>query len=194
MAEENTNRLRLLEVMRVSKLEFVERLVAHSDNIPRETAKALRGEAVAQICEFYFLIDEMKIETDQQVRRLAHGHNALTEATLSDPGKMERLGKKPDALKKALFQELGIEKLIENFRRRPPCFDQSDLSRLLVTQMAPESCNRAVKHMEEAGLLESFKNPYGSKLLHSPGLIEEYYRNYLDDLGVKVRLHSVQEQ
>lgn len=188
-----SKRLDLLQILRVAKKEFSERLVSHKDLISVETAKALRGETVAQICEFYFLLDENGVKEDQQIKRLAEGHNAQTLATLEDPEKMERLGKKPDALKKAVFQDLGIEKLVENFRRRSPCFDQSDLSRLLVTQMAPESCNRAVKHMEQAELLESFKSPYGSKLLHSPGVVETYYRDYLDSLKVKLQSHFGRE-
>lgn len=187
MVQTSSNRLQLLETLRIAKLNFSERLVSHQSDISIETAKALRGEAVAQICEFYFLLDETGIKEDDQVRKLAEGHNVMTEQTLQDDEKLERLGKKPEALRKAVFQELGIEKLVENFRRRVPCFDQSDLSRLLVTQMAPESCNRAVKHMENAGLLESFKSPYGSKLLHSPGTIEAYYRDYLDDLKQKLQ-------
>ena len=180
---DNTPRhIQLMKTILIARKNFSESLVSHKPDIELATTKGLRNEAVQQICEFFFLLQENGIRSDNQICNLAEGHNRLTEATLNDPEKLERLGKKPSAMEKGLFTQLGIEKLVENFRRRPPCFDQSDLNRLLVSQMAPESCNRAIKIMEQAGLIESFKSPYGSKIIHSPGIIEGYFRDYISGL------------
>ena len=180
-------RLKTLKGLMLSKTRWVENIIAGCSTNLEGNLTVLRGDAVFHIAEFLFLIRENDIRGDRQLKKMVEVHNHQIDALLDHPDKMIRFGKKRKSIENARFSEMGALKLCENFARRPPCFDQSDLSRFLINLMSPESCNRAVRTLVHVNLLERFETPYKSKVVHSPGTLETLYATYLDDISAFIQ-------
>ena len=168
--------------MRTARRVFSEEMLRRAPAGRRELRWRLRSDSVFQIAEFFFLLKCHGIGTAAQIGAFARLHNEHLNMAIRSPEKLDRLERTRSQVDGALFSEIGIEKLTENFLRRPPSFDQSDLCRFLVTQQSFESCRKSLNALREAGLLEEKRLAYGSILLHSPGALEEIYRLHIDAL------------
>ena len=83
-------RLALLEAdvnFRIVK-EFVERVCGASKDSQEKTLKILRLDATYQFAEFLFLLQSFHIETENDLRRLAEGHNKYIVELTKDADKM----------------------------------------------------------------------------------------------------------
>jgi hypothetical protein len=100
----------------------------------------------------------------------------------SDWSNSNRLGLTPDRIRKGLFAEDSIAKVVENYKGDGSTFDQSDLSRLLVELMSQETCRKIVVALAEAGYLVRWKSPYHSVLVRSPGVLEAIFARHLRTL------------
>src|SRR5258708_5503100 len=84
--------LALLESLRWSRKEFLNRICAASQSDKESVLAALRLEATYQLAEFFFLIRARKIETNFDIERLAELHNQYIVDMMKDARKMERMG------------------------------------------------------------------------------------------------------
>ena len=95
---------------------------------------------------------------------------------------MRRLGLSPTRVRKGMFSPESIPKLVENYRSGNGAIDQSDLSRLLIEVMSPETCRKMVVMLTEAGYLERWRSPYQSVLVRSTGALERIFARSLRHL------------
>jgi hypothetical protein len=174
--------LALLEAIRQAKVDFFDALCAASASADPDVQAALRQEQVYQVAEFFYLLRAHGVVSPEAIRRLAEGNNAYLRALSRDPGKMERMGLFPERIKKAIFSEDQLGKLVENFRRTPPALDQSDLGRLLIIVMSVETSRKVCVGCAEAGFLSRVKSPYGAQLVRSNGTLERIYGEHLERL------------
>src|SRR3954469_8538848 len=84
--------LALLENLRWSRKEFVDRVCTQSKSADPKVLGVLRLEAAYQLAEFYFLLRGRNLESEDDIRRLAELHNQYVVDIMKDPAKMERLG------------------------------------------------------------------------------------------------------
>ena len=92
---------------------------------------------------------------------------------------MRRLGVTQTRLEKGVFSSDSIPKLVENFRAADGAIDQSDLARLLIEVMSPETCRKTTMLLTEAGYLERHRSPYQSVLVRSTGVLERLFARSL---------------
>ena len=171
-----------VKAMRAARQAFSDGIVTAARCHERDLLRRLKSDSVFQIAEFFFLLECHGIATVAQIKAFARLHNEYLRDAMNTPEKLERLERTKTQIDGAFFSDIGIEKLAENFQRKPPSFDQSDLCRFLVTQQSFENCRRSLKVLREAGLLEEQRIAYGSLILHSCGLLEQIYRDHIDTL------------
>ena len=92
---------------------------------------------------------------------------------------MRRLGLSPTRVQKGRFSRDSIPKLVENYRSGDGAIDQSDLSRLLIEVMSPETCRKTAVTLTGAGYLERRRSPYQSVLVRSTGALERIFAQSL---------------
>ena len=78
-----------------------------------------------------------------------------------------------------MFSPESIPKLVENYRAGDGAIDQSDLSRLLIEVMSPETCRKTAVTLTDAGYLERRRSPYQSVLVRSTGTLERIFSGSL---------------
>ena len=174
--------IEVVKAMRVGRLNFMNGITEASRDQAPELLRRLKSDNVLQIAEFFFLLKCHEITTTRQIKAFARLHNQYLRDAMNSPEKLRRLDRTRVQLDGAFFSETGIEKLAENFQRKPPSFDQSDLCRFLVAQQSAENCRRSLKTLQRAGLLDANRIPYGSILLHSAGKLERIYLDHLNAL------------
>src|SRR5579871_435369 len=84
--------LALVEHVSWARKSFAERICAASRSAEADVLATLRLEAMYEFANFYFLLRALKIETDEQLSRLAEMHNAYIVELTKDKAKMERMG------------------------------------------------------------------------------------------------------
>ncbi|MCY3877522.1 MAG: hypothetical protein OXF88_24930 [Rhodobacteraceae bacterium] len=174
--------IEVVKAMRGARLNFMHGITGASRDKKPELLRRLKSDGVLQIAEFFFLLKCHEIKTTRQIKAFARLHNKYLQDTMDSPEELEWLDRTRMQLDGAFFSELGIEKLAENFQRNPPSFDQSDLCRFLVTQQSGENCRRSLKTLQQAGLLDANRIPYGSIVLHSSGKLEQIYLDHINAL------------
>ena len=179
-----------VKAMRAARQAFSDGIVAAARSHERVLLRRLKSDSVFQIAEFFFLLACHGIATVEQIKAFARLHNEYLRNAMHTPEKLARLERTKTQIDGAFFSDIGIEKLAENFQRKPPSFDQSDLCRFLVTQQSVENCRRSLKVLRESGLLDEERIAYGSLILHSPGLLEQVYRNHIGTLRAMLPLRN----
>ena len=132
-----------------------------------------------QIAEFFFLLRAFGLDSEEKIRRYAELHNQHLEELQADRAKMRRLGLSPTRIRKGMFSPDSIPKLVENYRSGNAAIDQSDLARLLIEVMSPETCRKTTVLLTEAGYLERRRSPYQSVLVRSTGALERVFSRSL---------------
>ena len=178
-AERLHDDIEVVKAMRAARQAFSDGILDAAGTDRRELRRALTSDSVFQIAEFFFLLDCHDIRTGEQIKAFGRLHNDYVEQAVTAPDKLEKLGRLRSQLEGAVFSDLGIEKLAENYRRKPPSFDQSDLCRFLLTQQSSENSRRSLVVLRETGLLEETRTAYGSVVLHSHGILERIYREHI---------------
>ena len=171
--------IRTCEALHEAKAAFQEALVDGSLNTDRVFVAQLRQESTYQIAEFFYLLRAFRLDSEEKIRRYAELHNRHLETLLKDRVKMRRLGLSPTRVRKGMFSQDSIPKLVENYRSTDGAVDQSDLARLLIEVMSPETCRKTAVMLTEAGYLERRRSPYQSVLVRSNGELERIFAESL---------------
>lgn len=171
--------IRTCEALHEAKASFQDALVAGSVVQKSYFATQLRQEPVYQMAEFFFLLRAFRLDDEEKIRNYAELHNRHLEGLGANRAKMRRLGLSPTRLRKGMFSPESILKLVENYRTGDGALDQSDLSRLLIEVMSPETCRKTAVILTEAGYLERRRSPYQSVLVHSTGVLEGIFARSL---------------
>lgn len=183
------NELRLLESLRWSRKEFVERICAASQSGKDSILEALRLEATYQLAEFLFLIRAQHIETASDIQRLAELHNQYVVDLMKDPQKMQRMGLSRERALDAMFTSDTLPRLLQNWHDSKGAIDQSNLARLLMGVMSTETCRKVVVACAEAGFLERKRTAYGTMLVHTTGKLEDIFGGILRELRARVQTY-----
>ena len=171
--------IRTCEALHEARASFQDALVEGSAVQDRHFVAQLRQEAVHQLAEFFFLLRAFRLDSEDKIRRYATLHNRHLEGLQYDRAKMRRLGLSPTRVRKGLFSPDSIPKLVENYRAGDGAIDQSDLARLLIEVMSPETCRKTAMVLTEAGYLERRRSPYQSVLVRSTGALERIFARHL---------------
>ena len=171
--------IRTCEALHEARAAFQDALVKESVVRDRHFAAQLRQEPVHQMAEFFFLLRAFQLDDGEKVRRYAELHNEHLLGLQADPIKMRRLGLSPTRVRRGMFSPDSIPKLVENYRAGDGAIDQSDLARLLIEVMSPETCRKTAVTLTEAGYLERRRSPYQSVLVRSTGALERIFAHSL---------------
>ena len=171
--------IRTCEALHEAKAVFQDALVEASAVQDRHFVTQLRQEPPYQVAEFFFLLRAFRLDSEEKIRRYAELHNQHLEGLQADRAKMRRLGLSPTRVRKGVFSPESIPKLVENYRAGDGAIDQSDLSRLLIEVMSPETCRKTTVVLTEAGYLERRRSPYQSVLVRSTGALERIFARSL---------------
>ncbi len=180
--------IRTCEALHEARAAFHDALVEDSAVQDRHFAVQLRQEPPYQIAEFFFLLRAFQLDSETKVRRYAELHNLHLERLLADRTKMRRLGLSPTRVRKGMFSPESIPKLVENYRSGDGAIDQSDLSRLLIEVMSPETCRKTAVVLADAGYLERHRSPYQSVLVRSTGELERIFARCLRHVRASLAL------
>jgi len=178
--------LMLQECLLWSRAELFDRLTSASLSQNQETLEMLRLDAMGQFAEFFYLIRARKIETTEQITRLAEIHNQHIDLLSRDTPKMKRLGLRKDRLLDAIFTSDTLPRLTEIWKLHPGRVDQSNLARFLATAMSTETCRKLVVASADPGFLSRSKSAFGSVLVQSTGIMEQVFGAVLRDLRLRV--------
>jgi hypothetical protein len=179
--------LNLLENLRWSRKEFLDRVCSSSNSQEERVLGTLRLDATYQLAEFYFLIGARGIETEGDVQKLAELHNQYIVDIMKDPSKMSRIGLTRERALEAMFTSDTMPRLLQNWRDKKGAIDQSNLARLLMSVMSTETCRKIVVGCAEAGFLSREKTPYGTILVFSNGSLEEIFGGCMRDLRKRIQ-------
>jgi len=180
--------LALLESLQWSKKEFFDRICQESKSQDEKVLSVLRLEPAYQFAEFYYLLRARRIETEDDIQRLADIHNKYIVDLTKDPKKMARLGLNSERLLDAMFAADTMRRLAQIWRDHPGTLDQSNLGRLLVLVMSTETCRKVAVACAKAGFLQREESPYGMMLVCSNGVLEQVFGGCIRDL--RHRIHK----
>ena len=182
--------IRTCEALHEARATFQDALVEGSAVQDRHFVAQLRQEPTYQIAEFFYLLRAFRLDSEEKILRYAELHNRHLEELQMDRAKMRRLGLSPTRVRKGIFSPDNIPKLVENYRTGDAAIDQSDLSRLLIEVMSPETCRKTTVVLTEAGYLERRRSPYQSVLVRSTGALERIFARSLRHVRVAVAHHD----
>ena len=177
--EETMRDVRTCEALHEARAAFQDALVEGSVVQEPHFVAQLRQEPAFQLADFFFLLRAFRLDSEEKLRRYAELHNRHLEALGEDRAKMRRLGLSPTRVRRGMFAPESIPKLVENYRSADGAIDQSDLSRLLIEVMSPETCRKTTLVLTEAGYLERRRSPYQSVLVRSTGVLERVFSDHL---------------
>jgi hypothetical protein len=179
--------LALIEHLRWSRKEFLDRICSASASAKDAVIAVLRLEATYQFAEFLFLLRAQGIERDIDIGRLADLHNQYIVDLIKSPEKMNRLGVSRERVLEAMFTGDTLPRLLQNWRDKPGAIDQSNLARFLMGVMSTETCRKVVVACTEAGFLERTRTPYGTMVVCSTGKLENLYALLTRELDARLR-------
>jgi hypothetical protein len=181
------NELALLESLRWSRKEFVDRICEASRSEKDSVLETLRLEATYQLAEFFFLLRAQGIDTVLDIERLAELHNQYVVDLMKDQEKMRRLKLSSERALDAMFTSDTLPRLLQNWQDSKGAIDQSNLARLLMGVMSTETCRKVVVACTEAGFLERKRTAYGTMLVHTTGRLEDIFGQILRELHARIR-------
>jgi len=180
--------IRLYECIAAARANFYDQIVERSNPEAKADPRELRGDTVYQIAEFFYFLHIFGIRTPQKLRALAEIHTDKISKLMKNPEEQKKLGVYAQRLGDALFDsEEKLERLIIHSADGLIRLSQSDLSRLLVEYMSPETCRQAVKVLGEAGYLRLTKSPFGAILVSSSGDLEEIFAEHVRNLRLMIQ-------
>ena len=147
----------------------------------------LRTETTYVLAEFFYLLRAHRIDTVEQLRRLADFHNHYISDLIKDKARIGRYGLDADRLLDAIFTGDTMPRLIQQWTDRPGAIDQSNLARFLVALMSAESCRKIVIACEQAGFLLRERTRAGATVVTSFGIMEKIVARYVRNLRLAVQ-------
>jgi hypothetical protein len=176
----------LLEHLKSGRKAFVEALCAASRMQSEDVVSVLRTESAYMIAEFFYLIRAHRIESAEQLQRLAEMHNHYISELTKDRERMTRFGLSTDRLLDAIFTGDTMPRLVQQWVERPGALDQSNLARFLVTLMSAETCRKIVVACEQAGFLHRERTRAGAAIVISSGIIEGIFARFVRGLRLSI--------
>jgi hypothetical protein len=176
----------LLEHLKSGRKTFAEELCSASRDQSEDVLSQLRTESAYMIAEFFYLIRAHRIESAEQLQRLAEMHNHYISELTKDRERMTRFGLSTDRLLDAIFTGDTMPRLIQQWTERPGALDQSNLARLVVTLMSAETCRKIVVACEQAGFLHRERTRAGAAIVISSGAIEGIFARYVRGLRLAI--------
>jgi hypothetical protein len=164
-----------------------------SSQFTKEESDLLRSNEVFQVAEFFYLVQKFGLSDRRKIRLYLLRHNQDLKELIADKEKRELLGLSRSRLEDGLFSEQGIEKVVQQISDGHLRLDQSDLGRLLVTLISPETTRKAVVALAKGGLLTRVR--IGQVLVVSNGVLESYFEKHLSAIvsDLKVALSAKSE-
>ncbi|MHA6299754.1 hypothetical protein [Devosia sp. CAU 1758] len=163
--------LDFMEAVHRMKANFYRSVIALAETRDTSTLHLLRQEPLYQLAEFLFSLKANEVISAEGLERLAQLHNQHLASIGQDAARMREYGLTPERLQAALFADDQLAKLHSNFSLSG-AMDQSDLARLLVAVMSPETCRKLLVAAEAAGFVKRQRSPYGAMLIRSTGVLE----------------------
>jgi hypothetical protein len=180
--------LALLESLRWSRKEFLDRVCSASPSGNEKHLATLRLEATYQLAEFFFLLKARRIQSEGDIQRLAEFHNQYIVDLMKDPLKMDRIGLNRERALDAMFTADTMPRLLQNWRETKGSIDQSNLARFLMSVMSTETCRKVVLACAEAGFFDRSRTPYGTMLIRSNGKLEGIFGQLIRDLLSRIQV------
>lgn len=181
--------IRLYEQLSAAKSAFFDEIVAHcaAQDADSFNPSDLRSETIFQIAEFYYFLKIFDIQSPARLREFAKIHTDKVAELLNSKEEQAKLGVYPQRLSDALFDtEEKLDRLTIHCGEELLRLSQSDLARLLIEYMSPETCRQAVKVLGLAGYVRLSKSPFGAVLVASSGELEAIFAQYVRDLRMAI--------
>lgn len=192
MSRSRTNRsetdldIAVLQAMRKSRIDFVERLADASTDKSEATLSALRTDATHQLAEFFYLLRSFKIATVDDLDQLIERHNTYISGLLENPEKMRRMGLTKERVLAAMFDGETRPRVLKIWGDEE-ALDQSTLARLLVAVMSDETARKTIVACGKAGFLDRKESVFRIILVSSRGVLEDVYGQCLREVRVKLQ-------
>jgi hypothetical protein len=185
--------LMLLRLKRAQE-HFIDQLCSQA----KATTTSLRGskkdapvflrdhqDKLARIAEFFFLMRASAPLTAERVEKVAREHNARLQRRIEgteDPWMSSKL-------RKGLFSPSAVRMLAMNNATGGTSINlsQSDLARFFCETMSDELTRNLVTVLVDSSILISAPAWYNAKLIGSPGILEDCYQTYLEQLLIGAR-------
>ena len=177
--------LKCLIALRDSRAAFFTEIMNHAgaeaaktaSQLTKEEADLLRSNEAFQVAEFFYLVRQFGLSDRRKIRLYLLRHNQDLEELIANKEKRELLGLSKSRLEDGLFSEQGIEKVVQQIADGKLRLDQSDLGRLLITLISPETTRKVVVALAKGGLLTRVR--IGQVLVVSNGILESYFEKHL---------------
>lgn len=183
--------LHLLFAHRRSRAEFYDEVVGCAEDhrreqgeaeLTREERKSLRSEGLLQVAEFFFAIDEARINEPRKIRGFLERHNEDMAKMLDTCERgYTRFGLSAARVKEAILKSHQIDLIVHESESGQLTFDQRSIGKILTPQMSFETCRTLLVLMASAGLIRR-RDFRSVVLISSNGVIEKMYKAHLNQL------------
>ena len=179
--------LPVLQILRQQRILFFDRLAELSLEKDEQHIVRLRQDTIYNVVEYLFILSNFDL-TDQAVFvNYLQLHNNHIQGLLDCRDKQQRMGLTVDRLDKGVFSERALMKTAANFATSDGAVDQSDLARLMITLVSPETCRRSIEVLEVSGFLTRTISPFGSMLVKSKGTAEAEFELMLSNMEREIQ-------
>lgn len=163
-----------LELMSRARHSFIECLVERSESRDEaDVLSYLRLDKMFEFAEFFYTIRAMGLTDPGDVAILADLHNGRIARLMRDRAALDRRGLKQERLLDSMFTIDVLPRLEMIWNEQPGALDQSNLGRLLVTQMSAETVRGIAVATEKAGFIRRRRHPTGAIVITSLGVMED---------------------
>ena len=187
----------MLLCLKQAQEHFIDRLCSEA----KPSATSLRGskkdapvflrdhqDKITRIAEFFYLMRAIAPLTAERVEAIAREHNTRLQRKIENTEQPWLKSK----LRKGLFSPSAVRMLALNNAAGGGSFNlsQSDLGRFFCEIMSDELTRNLATVLVESSILMSAPAWYNAKLICSPGILEDCYQAYLEELLVGARAHA----
>lgn len=176
--------IEILEILQTAKKRLQDRLCEAALEHGAESIAELREDNVFSLIEYMFMFSSLQVGRDvDSLEGYIAQHNKYIEVLLKDRAQQRTLGLSPQRIERGFFTPEQIQKARANLMLPTPGLDQADLQRLTVLLFSPETTRQTVEVLEAAGFVERITTPFRSKIVHSSGVAEAMFKDYLDEIA-----------
>lgn len=165
-----------------------------------EEVQSLQSAGMESIAELLFVQSDLELNKDaERIEQFLTKHNQDMQALVSELTEQRRHkvegGASLTALRKSFFTEARIQELVVATQFGGAYFSQSDIGRILICLMSPETCRKYLETLGDCGFL--VRQGSSAIPIRSRNIIENLYREHMRRIvegaaamvqtGVKVR-------
>ena len=184
--------LKCLFSLQKARTTFFREIISHAKNysnsgppgskkeITKEDVDVLRGNGTYHIAEFYYCVQEYNLGDRQNIIFFLKSHNEGMQEYISNKENCDLIGFSKSGAEEAIFSEVQIEKVVQNISGNTLRLDQSDVGRILLPMISPETTRKALVTLDKGGLITRIK--IGQVLIVSTGTLEKYFREHLSSI------------